>query len=402
MAVFEYRAIDDSGRLLAGTLEGASPDEVRDQLARARLTPVSTRLRKGDGRGWRERLTPEPPAEDITGFTLDLAMLLKGGVSLDEALSILARMETRRWLVRLVRAMHAELASGKSFSNVLAGHPHVFPPLYVRMVEAAELSGRLTEALEGIAAERQRRERLRRRLVGAVAYPGFLALAATGVLFFVLLYIIPQFEGAIAPYRDRIAPSTLVVFNLSAWVRGNLDWIIGGAAALLVGLFLVGRAMKSRSLWAGLLAVMPFTRRIVQLNMTLAFCRTLAILIGNGVDISTALRLIRDIVTVPGAPEKIDAAVADLRGGKRLSAALARQNLLPSHVVQMLRVGETAGDLAGSAARVGDFYEAKLDASLGRLTAVAGPVLMMLVSLLVAWLILSVMSALLSINDILV
>lgn len=402
MAVFDYQAIDEHGRLLAGTMEAASPAAIREQLSQAGITPVSARLRKGDGRTWREKLTPEPPPVDITGFTLDLAMLLRGGVSLDEALGILTRMETRRWLVKLIGTMHGDLAGGRSFSTVLAGHPRLFPPLYVKMVEAAELSGRLTEALEGIAAERQRRERLRKRLVGAVAYPGFLAVAAVGVLFFVLLYIIPQFEGAIAPYRDRIAPSTLFVFNLSAWVRGHLDWIVGGAVLLLVGLVAAGRAMKSRSLWTALLSLLPFTRRIAQFNMTLTFCRTLSVLTENGVDISTALRLIRNIVTVPGAPEKIDAAVADVRGGMRLSAALARQTLLPRHVVQMLRVGEGAGDLAQSAARIGDFYEAKLDASLSRLTAVAGPVLMMAVSMLVAWLILSVMSALLSINDLLV
>lgn len=400
MAVFEYQAIDDHGRLLAGTMEGGSPDEVRDHLARAGITPVSTRLRKGDGRSWRERLTPEPPAEDITGFTLDLAMLLRGGVSLEEALSILQRMETRRWLLRLIGALHADLASGKSFSAVLAAHPRNFPPLYVKMIEAAELSGRLTEALAGIAAERQRRDRLRKRLVGAVAYPAFLAVAAVGVLFFVLLYIIPQFEGVIAPYRDRIAPSTLFVFDLSAAVRGSIDWIVAGAALLLLGAVALGRLLKSGSLFARLLAAMPFTGRVVRLNMTLTFCRTLAVLTENGVDISTALRLIRNVVTLPGAPEKIDRAIAEMRGGARLSATLARQSLLPAHVVQMLRVGEGAGDLAGSAARIGDFYEMKLDASLARLTAVAGPVLMMAVSVLVAWLILSVMSALLSINDI--
>ena len=403
MALFEYQALDEDGRLTKGTLEAVSPADMKAQLNRVGVTTLTSTLKTaGGGRSWRERLTPEPPAQDITGFTLDLAMLLKGGVSLDEALGILARMETRRWLVKLIGAMHGELAGGKSFSAVLQAHPKVFPPLYTKMIEAAEISGRLVQALEGIAAERQRRERLRKRLTGAVAYPAFLAVAATGVLFFVLIYIIPQFEGAIAPYRDRIAPSTLFVFDLSAFVRARLDWIVAGAAAALLAFVGIGRMMKARSLWAVLLSALPFTRSIAGFSLTLTFCRTLSILIENGVDISTSLRLIRNIVAMPGAAEKIDRTIAEVRGGARLSAALAQQTLLPSHVVQMLRVGEGAGNLAESAARIGDFYEAKLDTALARLTAIAGPLLMMAVSVLVAWLILSVMSALLSINDLLV
>lgn len=403
MAVFEYQALDEKGHLTTGTLDARSAADLKAQLDRAGITPLTSKLKTVvDQRSWRERLTPEPPAQDVTGFTIDLAMLLKGGVSLDEALGILTRMETRRWLVKLIRTMHQELASGKSFSAVLKAHPKTFPPLYTKMIETAEISGRLLQALDGIAAERQRRERLRKRLTGAVAYPAFLAVAATGVLFFVLIYIIPQFEGAIAPYRNRIAPSTLFVFDLSAYVRTHLDWIGAGGGLVLLAFLGIVRMMKVRSLWTVLLSAFPLTRSAVGFNLTLTFCRTLSILIQNGVDISTSLRLIRNIVTVPGAAEKIDRVIADVRGGSRLSAALAQQTLLPSHVVQMLRVGEGAGDLAESAARIGDFYEAKLDTALARLTAIAGPLLMMAVSVLVAWLILSVMGALLSVNDLLV
>ncbi|SER79240.1 general secretion pathway protein F [Rhizobium sp. NFR03] len=403
MAVFSYRALGASGKMIAGTMEASTHADVIEQLDRANATPITIEETTGEEtRSWRDRLTIEPAREDITGFTVDLAMLLKGGVTLNEALLILTQMETRRWLVKLIERLHVELSAGKSFSKVLAQHPRLFPPLYVKMIEVAEVSGRLEQALTSIATERQRSERLRKRLVSALAYPAFLTVAALGVLAFVLLYIIPQFEGAIAGFRDRISPSALFVFRLSEWFRGNVDLVLVAIGALLIGLMLVKRLGQRRSVFIEILAVLPLTSRIVTYHLTLTFCRTLEILLENGVDISTALRLIRGIHPLPSTTTKVDGVISDVRGGKRLTQALAAQNLLPAHVVQMLRVGEESGHLADSAGRIAVFYETKLDASLARLTAVAGPLLMMCVSMLIGWLILSIMSALMSINDLLV
>lgn len=403
MAVFSYRALGASGKMIAGTMEALTRADVIEQLDRVNATPVTIEETTGEEtRSWRDRLTIEPAGEDITGFTVDLAMLLKGGVTLNEALLILTQMETRRWLVKLIERLHVELSSGKSFSRVLAQHPRLFPPLYVKMIEVAEVSGRLEQALTSIAAERQRSERLRKRLISALAYPAFLTVAALGVLAFVLLYIIPQFEGAIAGFRDRISPSALFVFRLSEWFRGNVDLVLVVIGAFLIGFMLIKRLGQRRSLFIEILAVLPLTSRIVTYHLTLTFCRTLEILLENGVDISTALRLIRGIHPLPSTTTKVDGVISDVRGGKRLTQALAAQNLLPAHVVQMLRVGEESGHLADSAGRIAVFYETKLDASLARLTAVAGPLLMMGVSMLIGWLILSIMSALMSINDLLV
>lgn len=402
MALYEYRAINAAGKMLVGTMEAVSRTEVIEQLERVGYTPVATKETNAKPRkGWKELLTPEPRSEDITGFTLDLAMLLKGGVTLNEGLMILSQMETRRWLARLIRQLHVELSGGKSFSQVLAMHPALFPPIYVKMIEVAETAGRLEEALTGIARERQRTEALRKRFISSMTYPAFLFVAAIGVLCFMLLYIIPQFEGAIAGFRDRMQPSAMVVFEMSRTFRDNVDLFGGGVIGLLLLFIVITRLTKGRNIWIQLLSKIPGPRAVVTYDLTLTFCRTLAILVANGVDISTSLRLIRGVVRLPSAGDEIDKVIADVRQGHRLSEALGKRPLLPGHVVQMLRVGEESGNLADSADRIGGFYEAKLDTALGRLTAVIGPVMMIGVSLLIAWLIISIMTALISINDML-
>jgi general secretion pathway protein F len=404
VTTFRYKAINASGKMLDGSMDATSRSEVIAELERIGYTPISAEEGKAAAKSssWRDIFTPEPNPEHITAFTLDLAMLLRGGVALNEALVILAQMETRRWLAALIRELHISLAGGKSFSEVLEQHPKLFPPIYVKMIEVAETSGRLEEALTAIARERARNEKLRKKFFSSISYPLFLMFAAGGVLVFVLLYIVPQFERAIAGYRDRLDPSALRVFNLSRFFSDNIDLIGGGAIGLLLIGMVIGRLGRGRGVWIRLAAHMPGVRTLLSYDLTLTFCRTLAILVANGIDISSALRLIRGVLRLPTAAETIDKVVADVRQGQRLSDSLRRHPLLPGHVVQMLRVGEEAGNLADSADRIGGFYESKLDIALGRVTAIIGPAMMIAVSFLVAWLIISVMTALISINELLV
>ena len=406
MSTFAYMALDDGGKVLKGTMEAGARAEVLAHLDRIGCTPISVKAQAGaaapTGRSLRDWLTPDPRPEDVTGLTLDLAMLLKGGVALTEALQILSQMESRGWLLRVLRDLHTALSHGKSLSQAIAHHPKLFPPIYVKMVEVAETSGRLEEALSELAVERQRGERLRKRFISAISYPAFLVVAAVGVLFFILIYLIPKFEVALQGFRDKIDPSALVVFEMSSFLNRNLDLVVLSLAGLLGGAVLLNRVGRERGLWLALLARLPFSRAVLANELTVTFCRTLAILVRNRVDISTALRLIRGVVRLPGAGAEIDRVVADVRQGQRLSETLARGKLFPRHVVQMLRVGEESGDLADSASRVAMFYEAKLETALSRVIAVVGPAVMVLVSVLIAWLIISVMTALMSINDLLV
>jgi general secretion pathway protein F len=401
---FEYRAIDPGGKLLSGSMEAQSPADVLAQLERLGCTPISAQAasaRPAGERSWRDLLKPEPSPVGITAMTLDLAMLLRGGVALDEALLILAQLASDRWLARVLRDLHASLGQGQSLSQALARHPRLFSPIYVKMVEAAEASGSLSESLTALVTERQRGERLRKRFVSAISYPLFLVVAALGVLVFVLVYLIPKFEVALQGFRDRIDPTALVVFNLSAFLNRNLDTLVIGLALVLAVAVVVARVGRERGLWIALLARLPGAHGVLQSEFTVTFCRTLAVLVRNGVDISSALRLMRGVVRMPRAGAEIDGILAGVRQGRRLSDTLGNRQLFPRHVVQMLRVGEEAGELAASAEQVAVFYEAKLDAALGRLIAVVGPAVMVFVSILIAWLIISVMTALMSINDML-
>ena len=402
MPSFRYEALDAGGRKLTGIMDGATSSEIIQELNRAGYLPIRTTEAKAQtGRSWRDLLTPEPKAEDVTSLTLDIVMLLKGGVTLSAALSLLHQMGGARWRVRVLHELHLAIAVGKTFSQALSEHPRLFLAVYVKMVEVAEATGRLEQALDSLAEERQRMERMKKRLVGAVAYPAFLVVSALSAMTFIFLYVIPQFETALEGFRDKIDPTALMVFNMSAFLRTNINTIMIAVSLAIVAALLAGRLGAKRGFWVSVFSRLPFFRTMFLYEATLKFCRTMAVLMGNGVDISTALRLVRDVVRLPAFATAIDGVTADVRKGRRLSEALETRDFLPRHVVQMLRVGEESGRLPDSASRVAVFYEARLDTALTRVIAVIGPATMVLVSVLIAWLIISVMTALMSVNDLL-
>jgi general secretion pathway protein F len=192
-----------------------------------------------------------------------------------------------------------------------------------------------------------------------------------------------------------------MVFALSRSLRANSSLFAVIAILALLAVLLIVRSRGAKALFMRLIGRVPGIRQVVRFEQAVSFCATLGTLSRSGVDISTALRLIRDLMRDGRSAAKIDQLVASVRQGQRLSEGLLEHDILPIYAVHMLRVGEESGELDSAAIRIAGFYEEKLDRSLSRLTGILGPAIMIVVSLLIAWLIVSVITALLSVNDLL-
>lgn len=399
MPKFRYRALDASGQMVIGVIEASSNAAVLPELEKISILPIEISDMREPGRSWRQLFARGPTAEEVTGITEDLATLVGGGVTLDRALLILSEVGTRPAVSQLMLDLHRGISGGHSLAEAVSAYPAIFPRTYVKMVEVAEVAGTLDETLKVIAHERSRVEQLRRRITSALTYPSFLALAATGVLIFVLAFIIPEFEQAMAGLQSDGQGSTEMVFALSRWLREN-GTLVATIAILVLAIGLLASRNRPLKAWfmRGVRRV-PGVREVVRHERAVSFCATLGTLSRSGVDISSSLRLIRDLMRDPRAADQIDRVVAAVRQGRRLSDALLEVDILPIYAVHMLRVGEESGEIDVAAMRIAGFYEGKLDRALTRLTGILGPVIMILVSTLIAWLIVSVITALLSVND---
>jgi general secretion pathway protein F len=272
--------------------------------------------------------------------------------------------------------------------------------MYVALIRVGEASGSLDRVLEVLADERSRSEGLKRRLGEAIRYPLFVLCAAGAVLLFFLAFVLPQFAGVLQDFGAKVDPILLTFLRLSSFLRNDSDLVLAVTAAAVTVGWLLLRQPGVRSSLRSALTRLPAIRQVMMFYRTSLFCRNLGLLLGSGVNLTTTLRILVDMMSSTG-PSAVWIDAADrVRHGAKLSDALSDTKVLPSMAVRMLRLGDETGQLPMLAGRVAEFYEAKLQRTLDRVVGIAGPAAIIVISIVVGGLIVSVMTALLSVSQI--
>jgi general secretion pathway protein F len=398
---FRYRALTQSGEIVSGSISAPTAAEVAHRIEYLGLVPIETITEEASGGArFSLALLSRPRAEDITVFTRDLALLLKAGARINDALELLAQDIDIGRLRPTAARIRAAVLAGESFAEAIAGYPALFPPMYVALVRVGEASGTLDHILEVLGAERVRAEALRRRLADALRYPAFVFFAACAVLTFFLLFVLPQFATVLRDFNAKLDPVVTTFLALSDFLRAHTDAIGIGIVVLLVGSWLLLRQARVRAAMMRAVARLPLVRSVLGFHRTALFCRNLGVLLGSGVALTTTLRILADMMATTGDATAWTKTVDRVRHGGKLSDALTDTAALPPMAVRMLRLGEETGQLPMLAGRVAEFYEAKLQRSLDRVVGIAGPLAIITISIVVGGLIVSVMTALLSVSQI--
>jgi general secretion pathway protein F len=401
MPNYRYKAITQAGEIVTGEIAAPTAAEVARRIEYLGLVPVDTVTEeRAESAASFFTLTQRAKSEDVTVFTLDLALLLKAGARLDDALELLSGDSDVGGLRRTVTKVRAAILSGESFGDALTRHPSLFPPMYVALVRVGEASGSLGEILEMLAAERARSEGLRRKLGDALRYPAFVLLAAISVLLFFLLFVLPQFASVLRDFNAKLDPIVVTFISMSEFLRAN-----GSVLAVALGLFVAAfwlmlRRPVTRAAIVTQLARLPLIKPILTYHRTTLFCRNLGVLLASAVPLTTTLRILVDMMATTSDRTVWTRMVERVRHGGKLSDALTDTAALPMMAVRMLRLGEETGQLPMLAGRVAEFYEAKLQRSLDRIVGIAGPVAIIAISIIVGGLIVSVMTSLLSVSQI--
>lgn len=401
MPSFRYRALTQSGEVVSGSISAPTLAEVAYRIEYLGLVPIDT-VEEGAGRARRAdfALWSRPRVEDVTVFTRDLALLLKAGARINDALELLAQDMDIGRLRPTVAKIRAAVLAGESFGEAISQHPALFPTMYVALVRVGEASGTLDHILEVLGAERVRAEGLRRKLADALRYPAFVLFAASAVLFFFLLFVLPQFATVLRDFNAKLDPVVATFLALSDLLRGHTDVVLVTVIVVLGGGVLVVRRPATRLAFVRLAARLPLIRSVMTFHRTALFCRNLGVLLGSGVTLTSTLRILADMMATMGDMAVWTTMVDRVRHGGKLSDALTDTATLPAMAIRMLRLGEETGQLPVLAGRVAEFYEAKLQRSLDRVVGIAGPLAIVTISIVVGGLIVSVMTALLSVSQI--
>ncbi|KJC36681.1 general secretion pathway protein GspF [Bradyrhizobium sp. LTSP885] len=400
MPSYRYRAMNSDGELVSGAIAAPAAGDVAARIERLGLVLVdNVTLEEGSPAGRAFSLFNQPKAEDVTIFTRDLALLLRAGARINDGLELLAADRDFGRLRPVVADIRSRVVAGESLAEAMARHQGLFPPMYVALIRVGEASGSLDRVLEVLADERSRTEALKRRLGDAVRYPLFVLGAASCVLLFFLTFVLPQFANVLQDFGAKVDPFVLGFLNLSTFLRANSDAVLAILAAVIaIGWLSLRREGVRRSLMTALTRL-PAIREVMKYYRTSLFCRNLGLLLGSGVNLTTTLRILVDMMASIGSPTVWIDAADRVRHGAKLSDAMADTEALPAMAVRMLRLGDETGQLPMLAGRVAEFYEAKLQRTLDRVVGIAGPAAIIVISFVVGGLIVSVMTALMSVSQ---
>ncbi len=391
------------GEVVSGSLDAPDSAEVAHRIEYLGLIPieaVTEESRSTIRRRGRFALFSQPRNEDVTIFTGDLALLLRTDARINEALELLSADASVGRMRATISSLAAAILSGESFAEAISRHPDVFPTIYVSLVRIGESSGTLVPILEALSVERQRAEALRRRMGDALRYPAFLLVSAGGVLIFFLTVVLPQFANVFRDFNAKLDPVLVAFLGLSDFVRANGQALGASALCALLAILLLSRSPSVRAGFMNAVSRLPVIRPIISDHRAALFCRNLGLLLSSGVTLTASLRILADMMVASGASATWSRIVDKVRQGDKLSDALSAYQALPQLAVRTLRLGEESGQLPMLAGRIATFYEAKLQRSLDRLMGIAGPLAIVVISLIVGGLIVLVVTALLSVNQV--
>lgn len=399
MPQFRYRAVTPAGEFVAGEVEAPSRQEVVRRIQYVGHIAIEAEVASSSILTSRSTLARSTArARDVTVFLRQLAMLLSARLTLESALQTLSN-DAGKGLARFAGAVRESISAGEGFADALERHPSIMEPAYVAMVRAGEASGNLDSVLRAIVEDRARRQLLAERIGSAIRYPCFLVGTATVILVFFLVYVVPQFEPVFRDLGGRLNSGAAFVVAVSIWLRGNIDLVLGALIVLILGAWFVLKRPQVRGVLLAALAILPGVSGFLSDRRAARLIGTLGLLVENGVALPTALKILRDIVTEPRYVEAAQRVHEQVRSGRRFGEVLADVDLLPPLAVRMLRVGDETGDLPLIARHAAQFYEHKLGIGIDRLMGAVGPVTIIVVSTVIGALIVSIMSALLSITD---
>ena len=401
MATFFFKAVAADGKVRSGSLAGDSEKVVARELRAQGLTPVYVGAAPK-----RSSFEIKLPAlgggkrRDILFFTQELSTLLNAGVPLDRALTITAELTERPQFRFVVLDVLRVLKGGRSLADSLAARPEYFSDLYVNMVRAGEASGALAVVFERLAEFERSRDDLRNYIVSSMIYPALLATVGLASILVLLDFVVPRFATIFEGSTMKIPVPTAIMLAVSAYVQAY--WWVGLAvvAAAVTGWRVYTRTPAGRIWWDRSRLKIPMLGEALLKAETSRFARAMATLIANSVPLVQSINIAAATLNNRTIAAAMAGVAQGVKRGEGIAAPMRRAAVFPPLAAHLLTVGEETGRLDQMFARMADIYENDTRSSIKRFTSVFEPVVILVMGLMVGALILSMLLAITSINDV--
>lgn len=401
MPAFRFKAVAPNGEVLQGQMDAASTDEVVAKLheqGNLPLEAIPADQAQGVGLGAMFRSTGVSQ-QDVAMFTQQLATLVGAGLPLDRSLLVLAELAETQRLKRLVDRVRDEVRGGVSLSEALERQHGVFSRLYVNMVRAGEMGGTLDHTLTRLAQYLERNQELKSSVVSAMIYPCILLLLAGAALIFLLMYVIPNFMPLFEQLGGELPLLTKIVLGFANVLRYGWWAILLAMAGVAIFFQRQFRDPVTRLVWDTRLLNLKWIGDLLIKIDTARFARTAGTLLKNGVPLLSALSIAKNVLGNSALAEQVEVASKDVKTGGGLAHALAAGKRFPRLALQMISVGEETGQLDDMLERAADTYDREVRTTIDRLMAAFVPIMTILLAGFIALIVISMVSAILSLNE---
>lgn len=393
MPLYTFTARDINGKKYIGEVEVSDEKSLITTLQKQGLVPVEIKEKNKKGffkNGLLLKSDSQISSSEVVAFTRQFSTMISAGLPLTDALVILEKQTKNEKFAKIIAQVVADVEGGMSLSGALSVHKSAFDAVYIKLVEAGEAGGVLDKILAKLADNLEKEREFKARTRGAFVYPVIVISVMVLVMAIMMIFVIPKLTGLYAEIGASLPLPTRVLIALSNFMR-NFWWLLILLIFLASYAFRVfAKSPRGSEVVSRLVLTLPIWGKIRKTLALSQFTRTLGLLIGAGIPITMALRVVSDLLTVSSFKEGIDFAISSVERGSPLYQPLATNATFPPIIAQMLRVGEETGKMDEVLIRLSVYFESESEHLVRNLTTALEPIILVILGLGVGILVLSI------------
>ena len=380
MPKYSYRAKKRTGEVIEGTLEADNRSLVINRLHSMEYFPLSVVEQGGKGlqREINLKAFERIRTREIANFTRQISNLLRSGLSLSRALSVLMEQTTNDKFREVLRSIRSNVSGGSTFSEALGNHPKIFTPLYINMVYAGEVSGSLDMVMERLADFTENELETRNKIISSLAYPAIMIIVGIGVVIVLMTFVIPRFTIMFEQMDQELPMITQILVSFSSFLKSYWYLLFGVIFGLGYLMKKYNDSPEGKRQIDMIKLKIPIVSDFLRKREIAKFARTMGTLLSNGVPILKALEIVEAVISNSLMAEQISNVRDNIREGERVSDRLGEGGVFPPMVVNMVAIGEETGSLEDTLERIAIAYEGDTDRAMRAMTTMIEPLLILL------------------------
>ncbi len=396
MPIFNYTAINRSGKQIKDSLDASSLETAKSSLRATGFTILEIKEQSAVNKDIELPFLGNPKSKDMAVFCRQFLSILRAGVPITSVLELLGQQTENSKLRSAIRAMKADVEKGETLAGAMRRHPRIFNTMLVNMVASGEESGNLEDSFSQMEVYFTKANKTKNAVIKVMIYPCILLVVIIIVLIVMMTRIIPRFMSVFEEMGTELPGVTKAVMAVSKWFMGYWWLLALIILALVIGGVFFNKTDRGKHFFGWITLHLPVVRTLSVRTASATFCRTLSLLLSSGIGLTEGLDLTAANMRNIYFKEAVQSARAMIAQGLPLNMALRNAGLFPSMVHNMVGIGEESGDLQEMLSKTADYYDDEVEQATQRLMSMMEPIVIIFMAIVVVFIVLSILLPMLS------